>query len=303
MPLSIKAANYVLGHNRIDIARDYPEFSSVIRKTGINQVHESNCNSRELARQCLDDFLSRFPELKPKVDCLIVVTQSPVNFLPNMACVLQHDCQLPQSVLAFDINQGCSGFVQALLVADGLLKSHENILIVCVDTYRAKLRSSDRSTSAVFSDAASAVWISSDPEFEILSASHYADGSGERLLKQSIPSTGQSEYLTMSGADVFLFTKNVVPRLIEDLLRSSEMVTSDVDDWFLHQASKLVLDAIRTELTIQSGLHSSLAETGNTVSSSIPILLSNRIGQLGENVLMCGFGVGLSCTALILRRI
>lgn len=303
MPFSIKAAHYVLGSRKIDIATEFPEFSSVIRKTGITHVYESDCNSRELAKRCLSELFSRIPNPKTDVDCLIVVTQSPTNFLPSMACVLQHDCQLPQNILAFDIGQGCSGFVQALFVADGLLSSFRNILIVCVDTYRSKLRSEDRSTSAVFSDAATAVWLSNDREFQILSASHYSDGSGEALLKQGVSSAGQPEHLTMSGAEVFLFTKNIVPRLVNGLLNSNNMVVSEINDWFLHQASKLVLDAIRTELGIESGLHSSLSETGNTVSSSIPILLNRTIGHLGDNVLMCGFGVGLSCSALLLRKL
>ena len=44
--------------------------------------------------------------------------------------------------------------------------------------------------------------------------------------------------------------------------------------------------------------------TGNTVSSSIPLLLENKIiNKKIKKILICGFGVGLSIATNIIERI
>ena len=46
-----------------------------------------------------------------------------------------------------------------------------------------------------------------------------------------------------------------------------------------------------------------LNETGNTVSSSIPIILKEKLNKIkGDHILLCGFGVGLSWGACILKK-
>jgi 3-oxoacyl-[acyl-carrier-protein] synthase-3 len=46
-----------------------------------------------------------------------------------------------------------------------------------------------------------------------------------------------------------------------------------------------------------------LNETGNTVSSSIPLLLENEIDKSPETILMSGFGVGLSWATAIYTQV
>ncbi len=60
-------------------------------------------------------------------------------------------------------------------------------------------------------------------------------------------------------------------------------------------AQKLSLDMSKVPLGIQN--------TGNTVSSSIPILLAEIIGNTSvQKVLLSGFGVGLSWASCLLTR-
>ena len=75
---------------------------------------------------------------------------------------------MPRNCLTFDINQGCSGFVQAFCILEKLIKFYKNTLLVTVDKYRSKLNIDDRSTNAVFSDGATATYLTNSEDGKIL---------------------------------------------------------------------------------------------------------------------------------------
>jgi 3-oxoacyl-[acyl-carrier-protein] synthase-3 len=182
-----------------------------------------------------------------------------------------------------------------------LVSSFKNIIIVCADTYRSKIEKTDRSTASVFSDAASATWISTRPSLRIRAESHYCDGSGGQFLYHEIPN-GPSKHLHMSGADVFLFAKSVIPREVESLLELTELESKDLDFAFFHQASQLVLDTLSYRFNQIKCIPNNLKSIGNTTSSSIPILVSSFLSSIDESLfLMSGFGVGLSASSIVVE--
>ena len=298
---AIEDIQFVLGEHALVIRDEFPEFAKVIEKTGIEIVHETNSTAINLAYLALEKLLVSHPTLRKEVSCLLYVSQSPDSYLPSGACTLQNLSDLPTSILAFDISQGCSGFVQALTVAAKLINRFENIVIVCADTYRSKLDKSDRSTSTVFSDGASATWISNRPKLEILAESHSTDGSGGKYLYQKISKDRENSHLVMSGADVLLFTRRVVPREIDNVLSISGLSASKISNCFLHQASKLVLDGLAVRFNDIKCIPSNISQIGNTVSSSIPILMSDFLNDINDSVsIVSGFGVGLSTATAVL---
>lgn len=299
---SIRAVSVEFGETKIALRQHFPAHLRTIEKTGIETVFQTKRTAVELAASALNRLFGESDLRRDEVDCLIYVTQSPSYFLPSGACMLQNECHVSQSAMAFDVGQGCSGFVQALSIAATLTKNFANTVIVCADNYRSKLDPKDRSTSLLFSDAASAVWINSEPSLRVRAESHFTDGSGKDFLFQAI-STGESrEFLHMAGADVLLFTKNQVPKEIRKALNTVCLDPSNISKWFVHQASKLVLDAIENRMSVHGQLERNLGRVGNSVSSSIPILLKEQINHLDEGpLLLCGFGVGLSIATMILE--
>jgi len=303
MCFAIRDIKYVLGKNEIIIREKFPEFVPVIIKTGIEKVFETNGSALDLGVEALDELLGASSLLKSSIGCLIYVTQSQTDFLPSGACVLQDRCGLPNSIMAFDMSQGCSGFVQALSIAANLLNTFENIVIVCADTYRSKLDVADRATSPLFSDGASATWISRDGDLRVVGESHTTDGSGRDFLYHRIPTTETKEFLHMSGADVLLFSKRVVSSEIVKVLEKCSLDISEIDNWYFHQASKVVLDGLEQRFKTPKPFARNLQDIGNTVSSSIPILLHTRLAEVNSSrSLLCGFGVGLSTATMVLEK-
>lgn len=295
MSFSILDIQYEIGEFEIDLLSQYPEYAPVLEKTGMPRLYRTERSTEELAAAAAEKFSGSNANSFSDIGALFVVTQSSDYQLPSLACEIHRRLNLPPSTLAVDINQGCSGFVQALAISVALLPEHEKILVLCVDKYRSKLRAGDRSTESVFSDAASATLICKGGNLAVTRQSHLTDGNGRRFLSQKI-----GEHLTMAGADVFLWTRSKVARQIQSAISEESAVGRRPHTVVLHQASKLVVETIRDVLPADIGCPSDVARYGNTVSSTIPILLANAPEVLNRSgtTLLAGFGVGLSSSVI-----
>ena len=286
---------YQIGEIEIDLVGQYPEYAAVLDKTGMPRLYRSEQSVEDLAVSAAQKVRDRNGDVLAATTALIVVSQSAEFQLPSLACEVHRRLDLPTTSLAFDINQGCSGFVQALTVAVALLQTHEHVLIVCVDKYRSKLRAGDRSTESVFSDAASATLLQRDGDLEITRQSHLTDGNGRRFLAQKM-----GGHLTMAGADVFLWTRNKVTKQIRTVIDEETALGRTPHSVILHQASKLVVETIRDLLPNEIFVPIDVARYGNTVSSTIPIVLANYPSLTNQHgtLLLAGFGVGLSSSVV-----
>ena len=90
-----------------------------------------------------------------------------------------------------------------------------------------------------------------------------------------------------------------VPRLIEQVLELAKLPAERVELYLLHQATRKMLEQLQTRLGLdEARLPIKLENYGNTVSSTLPILISDlrREGriELGTQSLLIGFGVGWS---------
>jgi 3-oxoacyl-[acyl-carrier-protein] synthase-3 len=101
----------------------------------------------------------------------------------------------------------------------------------------------------------------------------------------------------MNSAEIFHFSLNTVPGLYYDILAANNMVMENLDGVIFHQANGFMLEKLRKKLNIpQEKFLMSMENTGNTVASTIPIVMANaikneRIGK-GSKILVAGFGIG-----------
>ena len=113
-----------------------------------------------------------------------------------------------------------------------------------------------------------------------------------------------SDYLYMNGAEIFNFTLRVVPKMVRQTLEKNNLSSEDIDLYVFHQANNFMLSHLRKKLKIsEDKFFINMAEVGNTVSSTIPIALKDaqNEGILKGNILIAGFGVGLSWGATVLH--
>jgi 3-oxoacyl-[acyl-carrier-protein] synthase-3 len=112
--------------------------------------------------------------------------------------------------------------------------------------------------------------------------------------------------LFMDGADVFSFALRTVPPTLQQLLEKSGLTIDQIDFIIPHQANKFVLERLRAKLKFPAEkFWIDMEQSGNTVSSTIPIALESAIAQqrvkLGDRVALIGFGVGYSWGATMIE--
>ncbi len=311
-----------------DLKLEFPDwdYSKIQDKVGILQRHvcSDDETALDLAVKASEKLFLKYD--KSKIDFVILCTQSPDYFLPTTACILQDRLGLSGKAGAFDFNLGCSGYVYGLAIAKGLLYSgiSENLLFITSETYTKHIYSKDIANRAIFGDAATASVITRSDISKIGHFTFGTDGSGmNNLIIQNgglrnayDPEAVEIEYgtgnfytlnnLYMNGPEIFNFTIDNVPPLIQSNLGANQITIEDIDYFIFHQANKFMLEYLRKKIGIPPHkFYIDMAETGNTVSNTIPIALKNAfkkgvIGK-GSKVMLAGFGVGYSWGAVMLE--
>jgi 3-oxoacyl-[acyl-carrier-protein] synthase-3 len=228
-----------------------------------------------------------------QIEALVVVTQNPdAHGLPHTAAIVQKKLGLSTHVAAFDVSLGCSGFVYGLSITKGLMEQAglANGVLVTADPYSKIVDRNDRVTSLLFGDAATATWLSAKAEWKIGVPIFQTNGAGEKDL------CVEDGILKMNGRRVFNFAALVVPAQINQWLARNTLEPTDIDLYCLHQGSANIIDAISRRFPeVRNRFIKDIENTGNTVSSSIPILLEKYVmKQDFQKILISGFGVGLS---------
>ncbi|WP_095590589.1 ketoacyl-ACP synthase III [Actibacterium ureilyticum] len=312
-------------HTAADLAAATGADEAFIRdKVG---VHKRYCLGEDetgisLSQAACEALFARAPELRDQVDLLVCVTQSPDRKLPQNSAGLAHALQLGPGTASFDIALGCSGYVYALSVVEGFLMATqmENAVLVTCDPYSRIIDPTDKATNCVFGDAATATWIRRQGKGGRIVATDFGtDGSqGDAIsiagggaaapmvsiIGMTPPETSQMS-LFMNGRAVFNFVNGQVPKSIRACLEKAGLGLDDIDRFALHQGSIYMLDAMAKRVGIPpEKLLKNMNHFGNTVSSSIPLLLYDlqQKGDLdGQRILASGFGVGLSWATAILE--
>ena len=328
----IKAISYYLPERVVtneELVREFPEWSvdKVAQKVGVNARHIAADNetagdmAEKAARKLFDEY-----HINPQsIDFVLLCTQSPDYFLPSTACILQHRLGIPTSAGAFDYNLGCSGCVYGMAVAKGLIAAGvaHNVLLLTAETYNKYLHPSDKSNRSIFGDGAAACLISTDGLARIGEFALGTDGRGAHHL---IVKTGAArrkeksgghiiddeghdwydDYLYMNGGAIFNFTLDAVPSMMKDVLAKNHIEQEQLDYFIFHQANKFMLNTIRKVCGLpKEKFYINLENTGNTVSSTVMIgikdCLDKKLIKKGDNVMVAGFGVGLSWAGTILQ--
>ena len=320
LSVTIKAIEYHLPEKIEDNAllqAENPDwrFDEIEKKTGIKKrrVSSETETSVDLAFHACNKLLEKFP--KQDIDALIFVSQSADYFLPSSAGILQHRLGISVNSSCFDLNLGCSGFVYGLSIASSLIESGlvKNVLLVCAETYTKYIDKNDRVNRPIFGDGASATLVVASEEKNIGPFLLGSDGAGAQDLivkkgaaRSGFMSDGGPPLLHMDGSKVFMFTLSTVPKNVLDLLKQSNKSLNDIDCFFFHQASKIVLDNLQRSLNIPDNkVYINNEMIGNTVSSTIPIALKQAseesVIREEDLLLLSGFGVGLSWGSCLLR--
>jgi 3-oxoacyl-[acyl-carrier-protein] synthase-3 len=266
------------------------------------------------ARRALKDAQMQATDL----DAIIMGTVTPDYPFPSSACVLE-DMLGARDVFSFDVGAACSGFLNALSVADSFIRTGQinKALVVGSDALSRLLNWQDRGTCILFGDGAGAVVLGASQNGSgILSTRLRTDGSYVKTLyvpaggslKPATPETVQrnEHTITMNGKEVFKIAVRSMEEISRQALIEADVQVSEVALVIPHQANRRIIVALAERLGIpMERVMVNLEKYGNTSAASIPVALdeAKRQGRIkpGDIVLLNAFGAGFAWGAAVIK--
>lgn len=307
-----------------DLAQRGYDSEWIVQRTGIKSryhVAEGEATS-DMAIRAAEQCLQRSGVDASEVDLIIVATVTPDYVTPSTACIVQ--AHLGCAASAIDINAACSGFIYGLVMASQSVRTgcSRNALVIGAETLTMIMNPEDKKTYPLFGDGAGAVLISADPNpvehqasgilaYRLASEGHLGAalrtpaGGSRKPFSQEVLDKNE-HFLEMDGRTVFKWAVRSIPDIVGEILSRASMSLDEIDLFIPHQANLRIIEAAVEGLGIdREKVFVNLDRYGNTSAASIPICIAEAIeeGRIepGHNVLMVGFGAGLTWGACLFR--
>lgn len=283
-------------------------------RTGIECRHIASKaeTTLSLALKATHDALERGAIDPQTIDLIIVATTTPDGVFPSMACRLQHALGI-KGCAAFDVQAVCAGFVYAMSVADGLIRTggYKRALVVGAEVLSRLLDWNDRSTCVLFGDGAGAVVIEASEREGILAHRMHADGSFgvdtlscDARIEQGC--VAGSPFIRMNGRQVFKLAVSSLSESFVEVCSMAGIEPDKVDVWVPHQANIRIIEMIAEKLGIpKEKTVETVQMHGNTSAASVPLALDwavkhGRIRE-GDTVMLQGVGAGMTWGSVLLK--
>lgn len=281
---------------------------------------EINVTASDLGYHAAIEIFNNNDLAKKSIKSIIFLSQTSDYKIPFTSNILQHKLGLECQTLCLDINAGCAGFIQGLSVAFSIantLQQDQKVLLIISETLSKILSYSDRSTSMLFGDGASAILINNTgAKYDESFFNFFSDGdkSGAIIIpdggfRNVVSEASFKEYadeknnlknrlqLSMDGPSVFDFTlREIYPSILE-LFEHYKQELESVDKFLFHQSNRFIIKQISNKLGVsEDRVPINIENFGNTSGVSIPLLMSSFKEELNttSKVVCSGYGSGLN---------
>ncbi|MGL4826622.1 MAG: 3-oxoacyl-ACP synthase III family protein [Vibrionaceae bacterium] len=285
-----------------DAGRSLEDAQKTIQRTGFCKLSfAAPLQLSEFVLNALSKLSQQTPTLFADVDAVIVVSQTFDQRIPSLSTRVQSLLKLSQETFCIDIIDGCAGFIKALSIAKMLeQQAHKKILVIAGDINSYMTQQSDVNTQMLFGDGVHIALLQASEE--PLEVALFNQGDE----KKAIFCSADDNIMQMNGFEVFRFTKDKIPALVQNFVKNQGKTLAEYDLLALHQASLLVVSTICDTLNYQNRAAANFAcqNFGNLCSASIGAWLSQvpDLDKKGaQKMLAVGFGSGLSWGAASLE--
>lgn len=289
------------------------------RHTGAIQRHRvkpgegTSDMATEAAQRALDDAEIRAGDL----DLIVLSTITTDYRLPQTAALVQSN--LGAQARFLQIDSACTGFIDALMVTDGLMErlGFETALVIGTDAMSYYLDPQRFREQTIFGDGAGAVILQADSNSKYGLKAYSTGGNGadgfmvsvlggatKKPISQEVIEK-REHYIQLVLQDIPMYGVAKMVLATREVMERAGLTLDDIDRVVPHQASyNIIRDAANVlELPIEK-FFLNFALVGNTSSGSIPVALdqANRAGYLadGDNLLLPAVGAGMTWGAVYL---
>ena len=248
------------------------------------------------------------------------------NFMPSMSARVKNKLGIRnRRCVNYDMIFGCPGWVEAMILADTLIKAKKAklILVVGSETLSRVTDAFDRNRM-IFADGAGAVVVKAtdDETVGIIADCTICDNAAELNYLENAPSLKQDEdrrplYIRMHGRKIYEYALKNVPDAIKETIDKAGLTIDDIDKILIHQANA------KMDYAMISRLHKLYGKTdyshdiapmtiqdfGNSSVATIPTMFDLIIkGKLKDytfkehgNLVFASVGAGMNINAIVYR--
>ena len=273
-------------------------------------------SSGDLGIASASALIERMGWEKETVDGLIFVSQTMDYIVPPTCCRIQHELGLPEDIYAVDLNYGCAGYVQGLLLATQVIETGlcKRVILINAECHHRYISRKDESTALSFGYAASATAVEASSAasrsafLSVVDGSHTQDlilGMYKEVEREDIEDKG---HVFMSGEAVTTYMLKKIPQLARQLADYYGCELNDLDSVLFHQANAYMIRYLAKRMKLEPDkVPVNIENFGNTSGPSIPLLICDKRkqyfdpGQYKRKVMLMGFGAGFIIAGAILE--
>jgi 3-oxoacyl-[acyl-carrier-protein] synthase III len=291
-------------------------------RTGIKErrVAEKGVGVSSLSQIACERAMKMAGVAKDDVDLIILATITPDTHCPAGANWLEAKLGCDNAV-SFDVTAACSGFIFALHVADKMIKSGANkMVLVCAGEIMTRTVDwTDRASCILWGDGAGAVVLAdTETGAEVVSTHIHTDGAGgDSLLMPgggslTTPISHESvenkvHFLRLIEANKsFKVAVNRFAGATEEAAVANGYTMNDIDLIIPHQANLRIIQALAKKLDLPpEKMYTTIEKYGNMSSATVPVALDEavRTGAVvkGKKVVLTAFGGGLTWGSSLIK--
>lgn len=249
------------------------------------------------------------------------------DMMPSISARVKYKLQIKNNQCRpYDMNFGCPGWVEAVILGSQLIKAGlaNKILVVGSDTLSRATDPFDRS-AMIFADGAGAVvleGVESEEDCGVLHFVTLSDNQEEiHFLNNGVSLNsahdGAYKSISMKGRKVYEFALKKVPAAIKRVIEQGGKDITDIDKILLHQANAKMDHAMIARLfklfgktEIPKGIDPmTVQKFGNSSVATVPTMFDLiQKGQLGDHafhpgdtIIFASVGAGMNINALMYK--
>jgi 3-oxoacyl-[acyl-carrier-protein] synthase-3 len=216
-----------------------------------------------------------------------------------------------------DVNTACTSFLYGLTTASAMIKSGtvRNVLVIGGELITPLMDWSNRNVSVLFGDGCAAVVLQATTRHEGVLADKlgcYGDARGILQVHGMGTNYANRDWVlgdtdwVFDGQEIFKRAVVGMSRACETVLKATGLSAADVHLVVPHQANLRIIEAVVKRAGIpMERCFVNIHRYGNMSSATVPVALVEALeeGRVlpGCNLLLTGFGAGLSWSAHIVR--
>ena len=272
------------------------------KRTGIKQRYFVEDETiEEMAYKAIQKLVEKTKINMQEIGLIIVATTSTNKLMPGISNYIQKKLKI-KTCICFDILAGCSGYINAVDMAQMYINSGkvEKAVVIGVDILSRYTDEKDLGTAIILSDGAGATL------FETSNNNLYYSNIEAIADENDILTCKSGEKIKMEGLSIYKYAVKETTKNITKLLQQSGESLENIKYIVPHQSNLKIITAIANRIGVTGyKMFTNIDKVGNTFGASIPIALEEmqqkHLLRKGDKIILLGYGGGLNTGSILIE--